>query len=124
MSKKTYAEECIERANAATEGPWIVYKTDFADHPDGIKSKSEDDIICGSIQYEQSGINTKETAEFIAHSRVDVPELARRLQLACQELRTIHDYYTPLYKFHEYAQKRSQALVDCLEEGYKPYDCS
>ncbi len=55
---KTYADQCLERAEKATKGPWK------AGH---------------SYHFEKN-------AEFIAHSRTDVPELARRLKKACDLL--------------------------------------
>lgn len=58
---KTYADECLERAEKATEGPW------------------------------KSGVtyHHEQNAKFIAHARTDVPELARRLKKACETIREL-----------------------------------
>jgi hypothetical protein len=58
---KTYADQCLERAEKATEGPWSPLS----------------DLIVGCM----------DDSEFIAHARTDVTELARRLKEACDYLR-------------------------------------
>lgn len=59
MTKPTYPEQCLERAEKATEGPWKQYKTGDASWPDGIQNNLSEDIICGSIDYEQTGVSTE-----------------------------------------------------------------
>lgn len=81
MKKKTYAEVCIERAKLANEGPWTA-----AACGDDYRK-----VVGGSgwaIVIDVSPMD----ADFIAASRTDVPELAKRLQRACDELRTYSKY--------------------------------
>jgi hypothetical protein len=98
--KKTYTDECLERTKIATEGPWKTYKTHDASFADGIRQEqTQEDIICGSIDYEQRGVYTQADAEFIAHARTDVPELARRLNRAIEALKSqVGQYDIPLFK--------------------------
>jgi hypothetical protein len=98
---KTYADECLERASKATEGPWTrefiyIRSKDFpvADTAD----RCEADIATvrgwGHLQYkgEKIAIEIQDAnGEFIAHSRTDVVELARRLNRACEMLRDNDD---------------------------------
>lgn len=67
--KKTYADECLERAEKATEGPWESSCDNVA---------TSDFHICATYNNDE---------EFIAHARTDVPELAKRLKIALKELR-------------------------------------
>ena len=84
MSKKTYAQTCIELAEKATPGPWKTYCDD------GIQDAKNDDVVGYSIPYKQLGMQTVGNTEFIAASRQTVPELAKRLEKACILLREIY----------------------------------
>lgn len=84
---KSYADECLERADKATEGPWTmagitIERLEIASYGRG---------PCGVIHIasmNSRNVSSRETdAEFIAHARSDVPELARRLKKACEYLR-------------------------------------
>lgn len=79
----TYSEWCLEIAARATPGPWHIghmsESTDRADidGPDCIN-------IADDVQ--------QNDVDFLIASRQMVPELARRLQMACQELRSLRDF--------------------------------
>lgn len=89
---KTYADTCLERASKATEGPWVwatlrqsgqwTYCPALITAADPIRDVIEADSYTLSLLVTD--------AEFIAHSRTDVPELARRLNRACETLRAMH----------------------------------
>ena len=76
--KKTYADECLERAEEATGGPWSEYQYGVCSEK-VYNSVNERLNICGEVK--------PRDAEFIAHSRTDVVELARKLKKACDRLR-------------------------------------
>lgn len=82
---KTYADSCLERAEKATPGTWTI---DFKE-PNwfGIESDKDsgDWVVCGDES--EFPRPTKVNAEFIAHSRQMVPELAKRLKRACEFIR-------------------------------------
>ena len=59
----TYPDQCLERADKITKGNWKA-------HSIGIR-----------------GPSTIHDFEFIEHSQIDVPELARRFKKACDFLR-------------------------------------
>lgn len=80
--KKTYADQCLERAEKATEGPWECLP--YGDGTNFLKWQVKD-----SNYYRAATAIGRETAEFIAHARTDVPELARRLKEACTILNSI-----------------------------------
>lgn len=106
---KTYADLCLERAAKATEGPW---KYQFVDDCMGMArslSCNNEDVdvdsefwiweqLYGGDDTRDSVKLTLETAQFIVHSRSDVPELARRLKKACDFLRYV-DGTTIVIKF-------------------------
>jgi hypothetical protein len=72
---KSYADTCLERAEKATSGPWEVNsKYDQIWNPSTQEFIGTEDADCPATQ-------------FIVHARADVPELARRLKKACEELR-------------------------------------
>lgn len=77
---KTLSAQALELAGKATEGPWHV------EDLDGISSIS-DEVIIYSTDYDTTGVRNNEDAVFIAQSRTLVPELARRLERACEALR-------------------------------------
>lgn len=80
--KKTYADECIERAVKATEGPWeYILDENWIDSNSGLVVNPS----CGNLDKGHRITN----GEFIAHSRVDVPELARRLKVSIAMNRTL-----------------------------------
>ena len=78
--KKTYLDECLERASKATEGPWEDHNWDMMERPH---------VVAHSLWNGKDSCNghfdvpcTPENTEFIAHARTDVPELAKRLKKA------------------------------------------
>jgi len=88
--KKTYADECLERAEKATEGPWFLV-SDLPTYGVAAHPHLNDPVITKNRLYRvPTRTNfgcSEEDAEFIAHAREDVPELARRLKMACEQLR-------------------------------------
>lgn len=73
--KVSFADICIERAEKATQGPWVSEWDSLA-----IKNvRASDQTII------HSGFPTN--SDFVANARTDVPELARRLKLAVKCLR-------------------------------------
>lgn len=75
-----YIDLCIERAEKATEGPWEYDGEDLL-----IPSTPKEGKKCyGFVAHDEQRQND---FPFIAHSRTDVPELARRLKKACEYLR-------------------------------------
>lgn len=72
----TYADVCLERAEKATPGNWDVH--DGGEYWD-IQGPEGLVVSCGREGEVTVGW---EDAEFIAHARTDLPELARRLKRA------------------------------------------
>ena len=102
--KKTYANQCLERASRATQGPWQCH--DLA--PTLLEMPKKKPIR----------INDWVDAEFIANSRTDVVELAMRLNKACELLREIslppyND--SDLESLLETLRIRADNLIDELE---------
>lgn len=114
MSKKSYTDECLERAKNATEGPWKVTNSEV-----NMALLFQHKLMQKAIEVEgpnafvsfQSIGNAKCDAEFIAHARVDVPELAKRLKIACQQLLNIAENEEDKYGF----PSRLTELVNTLE---------
>lgn len=79
---KTYADECLERAEGAAEGPWRVTPYEYGFRILEVNGCSD----WLKLIYEGD-------AEFIAHARTDVPELSRRLKHACMVLRANAVYW-------------------------------
>jgi hypothetical protein len=107
--KKTYADVCLERAENATPGPWIpqekIWSNQYADDvyfKYKIVVNKDKEKIVGDERTDDSN------AEFIASSRSDVPELAKRLKRACEILREIHAHFS-------FASKTMNDLADELE---------
>lgn len=102
---KTYADTCLERAEKATEGPWHTGHLSEVrfDHADIDSATGE------TIAEDVFGTYNR---VFIAHSRTDVPELARRLKVACELLRDIEPYLHPNARGPWF---NIRALVDKLE---------
>lgn len=80
--KPTYPDTCLERAAKATKGPWWLETEALSDM--FIAHGSKTDL---SAQFDVLESYDKDDFDFIAHSRTDVVELARRLKRACEELR-------------------------------------
>ncbi len=85
----TWAREALERAEAATEGPWLVNPQEGISESDlGIYTKLQTGyglgVIWGNLaQYEN---NVQNNAAFIAHARTDVPRLCEALAEALAAL--------------------------------------
>jgi hypothetical protein len=105
MSKKTYADECLERAEKATIGPWIYdlgngevetseHRVTICNRAGNLERKQDvehrygDEIPLEVIKLLQADNN--DDMEFIAHARTDVPELARRLNEAIRLLKQLN----------------------------------
>lgn len=107
---KSYADVCLERAEKASYGPveWRSYpdKDRFIlchkDSPtpyailqargDKLCVPDKDDGHVISYIKPDHGL-----AQFITQAVNDVPELARRLKIACDELRFVGEYYAKVY---------------------------
>lgn len=85
MINKTYADECLERAGKATEGPWSWYRESV------LSSKVSPSCVLSTDGYNNNYDAESGDREFIAHARTDVPELARRLKLAIEILKSIYE---------------------------------
>lgn len=85
MTKPNYIDQCLERAEKATEGPWKQIGNEV------VSKNHEANIKCYGIALNQQLVNN---SDFIAHARTDVPELARRLKRACLRLREKADTYS------------------------------
>ena len=78
--------EIEARANAATEGPWEWEGEAKAEWEIGanslVPSRRPDDPVLYGYGYDASGIEVKNPAdaEFIAHARADVPDMAAALR--------------------------------------------
>jgi hypothetical protein len=81
--KKTYADICLERAEKATSGPWKMSGSGFNLEV----SSPKENLIIHSVNGHKAIRWHEVDVEFIAHSRTDVPELARRLKRAVEYLR-------------------------------------
>lgn len=75
----SYLETVLARAERATKAPWVVRKTGM------ISTHRSVDPILGS--HNHTPYIQDNNADFIAHSRTDVPELVKRLQFSIQLLR-------------------------------------
>ena len=79
-------DEIEARANAATEGPWEWEGEAKAEWEIGanslVPSRRPDDPVLYGYGYDASGIEVKTPAdaEFIAHARTDVPDMAAALR--------------------------------------------
>lgn len=76
MNSKSFADQCLERASLATEGPWRSVS-------DGLRIKN---VIASDQTIIRSGFPAN--SDFVAHAREDVPILALRLKEAIHYLRT------------------------------------
>lgn len=83
-SNLSYADQCLQRAEKATEGPWTC--SDIG----SIHSPSGKPIQTGGPECESETCYAN--ALHIAHGRTDVPELARRLKEAIEALRSECSY--------------------------------
>lgn len=97
--KKTYIDECLERANAAYPGPW-EWIIDNKSHSTTLNSNYKDDPYFASIdeslilddgssngEYQPVIDSDSPNGIFIKHSRTDVPELCMRLKLAIEAIK-------------------------------------
>ncbi len=80
---KTYADECLERAEKANKWPPIVSSYNA--------EKEYDHYIPEILTGYESDYKHLADAEFIAHSRTDVPELARRLNRLIKEVKYLNE---------------------------------
>lgn len=100
--KKTYADECLERAEKATKGPWeydsgngevetVPHRIAICDRAGNLEREQDVEYRYGDHIPEEAlellKTDNYDDLEFIAKARTDVPELARRLKLAVNDLR-------------------------------------
>lgn len=103
--KKTYADLCLERAEKATEGPWKNFNAN-----DGMFIENETHRVASTtVSY-----NSYLDGEFIANARTDVPELAKRLNEATEELRRLNEWLVE-YKGIKDQYDTIDSLVEKLE---------
>lgn len=91
---KTYIEQVLERAEAATEGPWSVGES----RPHIILPSNNPDEYALAVcekwrRTSREDYPIEANALFIAHARTDVPELALRLKKAIEALRYMDDTF-------------------------------
>lgn len=103
--KKTYPDQCLERSEKATEGPWVT---------NGGSAIIATDV-CG--QFGISSIRKKKPKRkqdftFIAHARTDVPELARRLKKACDALKDAYNLQLHPSNLQDIADELESPLED------------
>lgn len=79
----TFADECLERASKATNGPWDTLCEHGEVHAITFIDSGGDPF------HIVENLKRHDDAEFIAHSRTDVVELANRLKRAIHELKLI-----------------------------------
>lgn len=119
---KELAQESLDKANAATEGPWN-YESERYSALCVIGVKPFDDRWIAHCQPEFNG---QHNGRFIAHSRQAVPSLANAVLELCQrveeleaENKRLHDKYDfqLLVKRDEQQQVTIDKLVKALEVG-------
>lgn len=95
QQNKSYADQCLDRAEKATEGPWEAQVSlSIQTEKEMEKKRNRVASVRGiTVWGKYSAISCKDEAEFIAHARTDVPELARRLKKACEIIKEL--------KFHD-----------------------
>lgn len=106
-----YIEECLDRAEKATEGPWEAQVSlSIQTEKEMEKKRNRVASVRGiTVWGKYSAISCKDEAEFIAHSRTDVPELCRRLKKACEWLRKVQAGQT-LWNFDKIAEELEATL--------------
>jgi len=91
----TYSDQCLERASKTTPGPWKYDYGNWEVECDNLESDAYRDAVCyvASIRdgiYDRTNpVDPTDDAEFIAHARTDVEELAKRLNKAIYALKVI-----------------------------------
>ena len=97
-------DEIEARANAATEGPWEWEGEAKAEWEIGanslVPSRRPDDPVLYGYGYDASGIEVKNPAdaEFIAHARADVPDMAAALRAVLE----VHKRKVTMFNFATY----------------------
>lgn len=97
-----------QRANAATEGPWVPVKLDRESDWRDIQTLDGESVAAGGLVGEGDGYGcacSPTDAEFISHARTDIPELVARvreleaalraLQVAANERCDCDSVFTP-----------------------------
>lgn len=116
----TFAEECLERAEKATPGEWRHIPGDsYCAFPHVVCGPNKtlvfedhSDHECADKHCDKGWTPDESDAEFIAHSRTDVVELAKRLQRACAALN--------IEAYHPYAGEENASLIALLNELESP----
>ena len=113
-------DEIEARANAATEGPWEWEGEAKAEWELGanslVPSRRPDDPVLYGYGYDASGIEVKTPAdaEFIAHARTDMPDMAAALRAVLE----LHACIEPSLE-----QEREQGMRDWCGECDTFYPC-
>lgn len=88
--KKIYSDICLQRAEKASVGPWITEEKIWSNQrSDDVYFKYKIVLNGEKKKIINDASLDKADSEFVAHARTDVPELARRLKKACEELERI-----------------------------------
>lgn len=86
---KSYIDECLERAEKATLGPWVGDEFEMVATKAPVLIKGNKRLVWADDYHMNEW-----DAEFIKHARTDVPELCNRLKTAIEELKNVrvHPY--------------------------------
>jgi len=112
------------RANAASEGPWVVVENAlFAGDIEEARAMGYLDVHGPGIHLYNEGALANEDADFIAHARTDVPALVAELRQVRQERANLKQMLSQC----EGDAQRMQLLISRLHgllEGGLTYDQS
>lgn len=110
---KTYAQQCLERANEASPGPWGPHESGhyFEDGP-------WQEIVCIPLKKTicKRTHGTLIDMEFIQHARMDVVELAKRLDTALRVLKLT------LAQNHDLDPEELRECEEFIEELERPLE--
>ena len=117
-------DEIEARANAATEGPWEWEGEAKAEWEIGanslVPSRRPDDPVLYGYGYDASGIEVKNPAdaEFIAHSRTDVPALLDALEKVLR----LHPRVVVLHADPEFGRMEDDTICGACIVNHEPAD--
>lgn len=115
MKKKSYSDQCLERAENATKGPWeTMCLFGSWDLPVQINDMKDNTIV----KVDTDCRNVVSNCNFIAASRTDVPELARRLKKACEALKQYKEVISEIISVLENKDSNISDLSKFINEIY------